>query len=79
VTWTNMKTTTPYKFAVGDKVSVIPRFGESGEVVAIHPEHENCYEIKFHNLDMTLFFNEKELRELKGKGFSWFRMPQTNL
>jgi len=65
-------------FAIGDKVRVSVRFGESGTITEIKPAQENPYGVRFHNLDMTLFYKAEELQPLGPgeKGFSWFRMPQ---
>jgi hypothetical protein len=70
----NVQTTT---FAIGDRIRVPVRFGETGVIVEINKKHTNPYGVKFKNLDMTLFYNAEELRPLgpKEKGFCWFRMP----
>lgn len=64
------------KFKVGDRVSVPVRFGETGTVKEIK---DGRYGVEFHNLPMTLWYDENELRPQTGQGFSWFRMPNEPL
>lgn len=58
------------KFKVGDRVSVPVRFGETGTVKELK---DGRYGVEFHNLPMTLWYDENELRPQVGKGFSWAR------
>lgn len=60
------------KFKVGDRVSVPVRFGETGTVKKLK---DGRYGVAFHNLPMTLWYDENELRPHTGQGFNWFRMP----
>lgn len=65
-------------FVIGDRVSVIPRFGESGEIVGINMDSPKPYEILFKNLNMTLWYDATELRKLHigEASWNWFRMPE---
>lgn len=60
------------KYKIGDKVSVPCRFGETGIVKEIK---YGRYGVKFNSLDLTLWYDEDELRPQTVQGFSWFRMP----
>jgi hypothetical protein len=64
----------PSKFKIGDKVSVPVRFGETGTVKEIK---DGRYGVEFHNLPMTLWYDDNELRPQTGQGFRWFRMPNS--
>ena len=57
-------------YKIGDKVSVRPRFGETGTITEIK---DGRYGINFHNLDMTLWYDQNEIAPQSGEGFSWYR------
>ena len=65
----------PAKYKIGDRVSVPCRFGETGTVKEIK---KGRYGVEFHNLDMTLWYDENELNPQTGHGFSWYRTPNAS-
>lgn len=69
---TKSKTLAGLKFKVGNQVAVSCRFGETGTVKKIK---DGRYGVKFQNLDLIIWYDEKELTPQEGEGFSWFRMP----
>ena len=63
------------QFKIGDRVSVIPRFGEAGTIKEIKSKK---FGIKFNGLPFVLWYYEKELKHIPkhSKEIIWFKMPQ---
>jgi hypothetical protein len=68
------------KIKIGDKVSVICRFGETGTIKEINKTTKE-YGIEFDNLSFLLYYKKHEFRKLNSgeQAFSWFRIKHENI